>query len=207
MLYYEDKAKEDGFSLIIGVDEVGRGPLAGPVVACAASLKKRRFKSYIDDSKKLTSAQREVAFLEILNNSLIGIGIVNEKIIDRINILNATKLAMKEAVVSLLESLAKKNNHKIMVLVDGNVFLDLPYRIKSIIKGDSKSKSIAAASIIAKVVRDRIMSVYDKAYPEYNFAEHKGYGTEDHFRAIDKFGPCSIHRMTFNPLNKSTNNE
>jgi ribonuclease HII len=206
VLYYEKRAKHNGFSFVIGVDEVGRGPLAGPVVAAAVRLNNTKFKNRIDDSKKLTSHQRETAFKEIFQKAIVGIGIINESVIDNVNILNATKLAMENAVANLIYLSKKKiNKNKIMILVDGNLSLKVPFRLRSIIKGDSKSLSIASASIVAKVIRDRIMSIYDKVYPKYNFSGHKGYGTEAHFEAIKKHGPCLIHRRSFYPMrNKRT---
>lgn len=203
MLYYEKKAKSKGFSLIIGVDEAGRGPLAGPVVAAAVKLKKTKFNNYIDDSKRLSPLERENAFIEIIQKAHVGIGIMNESVIDIINIRNATKLAMERAVGRLLYSTKKIiNKNTTIVLVDGNLSLNLPFRLKNIIRGDSKSLSIACASIIAKVTRDRIMSIYDKIYPNYRFRDHKGYGTLTHFRAIRKHGSCLIHRMSFAPMKR-----
>ena len=129
----------------------------------------------------------------------MGLGILNEAVIDEVNILNATKLAMSQAVANLIYAYRTRiNKNKVMVLVDGDICLDLPYRQKSIIRGDSKSMSIASASIVAKVMRDRIMSIYDCVYPEYKFIQHKGYGTSGHFRAIKEHGPCPIHRRSFN---------
>jgi ribonuclease HII len=204
VLYYEKKAKDKGFSFVIGVDEVGRGPLAGPVVAAAVRLNHTKFRNRIDDSKKLTSHQRETAFKEIFQKAAVGIGIISESVIDTVNILNATKLAMENAVASLIYLSKKKiNKNKVMILVDGNISLKVPFRLKNIIKGDAKSLSIASASIVAKVIRDRIMSIYDKVYPKYNFVKHKGYGTQAHFRAIKKHGPCLIHRRSFRPINGS----
>lgn len=202
MLYHEKKAQDKDFSFIIGVDEAGRGPLAGPVVAAAVKLNKTRFNSHIDDSKKLTRLKRERAFAEIYQNGFVGIGIISESIIDKINILNATKLAMKSAVNNLICSSHKRiNKNRIIVLLDGIISLDLPFEIKGIVRGDSKSLSIASASIIAKVVRDGIMSIYDNLYPQYNFKDNKGYGTRKHFQAIKEYGSCEIHRMSFYPLN------
>lgn len=198
MLYYERKFKKKGFKVIIGIDEAGRGPLAGPVVAAAVYLKTNRFKNRIDDSKKLTPAQRESAFSEIVAKSIFGIGIVSEKIIDRINILQATYLAMESAVGQLIEKFNSLKLEETHILVDGKgVKLKLNFPVTSVTRGDSKSKSIAAASILAKVTRDRIMSAYDKVYPEYGFLEHKGYPTLDHRIALGKFGPSLIHRRTF----------
>ncbi len=202
-VYYERKLKKKGFNLIIGVDEAGRGPLAGPVVACAVSLKSCRFKNRIDDSKKLTPKQREKAFPEIIRNCVFGIGIVSEKVIDRLNILEATRMAMKQAVESLIAKLKNSGrNKRIHLLIDGDMALNIDVAFTPIIKGDSKSKSIASASILAKVIRDRIMFIYDKFYPEYKFNQHKGYPTRIHKLALRKFGPSIIHRTSFKPCLK-----
>ncbi len=204
MLYYERKLKSKGFNLIIGVDEAGRGPLAGPVVACAVSLKSNRFKNRIDDSKKLTPRQRETAFAEIVRKCVFGIGIVGEKIIDRVNILEATRMAMKQAIESLIAKLKDSGRDKrIHVLIDGDMGLDIDIAFTPIIKGDSKSRSIASASILAKVIRDRIMLMYDKLYPQYKFSRHKGYPTRTHKLALRKFGPSIIHRASFKPCLKN----
>ena len=197
MLYYERKLKKQGYNFIIGVDEAGRGPLAGPVVAAAAALNTYSFKNRIDDSKKLTPEARERAFLEIIDKSVFGVGIVNEKIIDRINILQATRIAMQEAVSSLIDKLTSPKNKSIHIIVDGNITLDTGFPYTKIIKGDAKSKSIACASILAKVTRDRIMRSYDKMYPGYGFIKHKGYPTKEHRDILKKFGPCLIHRKSF----------
>jgi ribonuclease HII len=197
VLYYERKFKRKGYDCIIGVDEAGRGPLAGPVVAAAVTLKKRRFKNRIDDSKRLTARQRECAFLEIIDNSVFGIGVINEKVIDRLNILVATRVAMEHAIFNLLGKIRQKGNKRIHIIVDGNVGLKLDLPVTHIIKGDSRSKSIASASILAKVTRDRIMACYDKVYPQYGFCRHKGYGTPGHRVALKKYGPSIIHRTSF----------
>lgn len=197
MLYYERKLKKRGFDLIIGVDEAGRGPLAGPVVAAAAVLKTFRFKNRIDDSKKLTSLSRERAFCEITQKSIFGIGIVSENVIDRINIHEATKLAMKEAINSLIDRLEAQAKSRIHIIVDGNISLGVVFPCTSIVKGDAKSKSIASASILAKVTRDRIMNFCDKLYPEYGLAKHKGYPTKEHRAALKRLGPARIHRKSF----------
>lgn len=198
MLYYENKFLRQGFETIIGVDEAGRGPLAGPVVAAAVNLKKKQFQARIDDSKKLTPCQREKAYPEIINNSNFGLGIVSESVIDRINILNATRLAMQQALQDLFSKLeAGVNKDKIQIIVDGNMRLDTKFPCMDIVRGDGKSLSIAAASILAKVTRDRLMLEYDKVYPEYGFLRHKGYGTAEHIRAIRKLGLSKIHRRTF----------
>ena len=197
MLYYERKLKKQGFDLIIGVDEAGRGPLAGPVVAAAVTLQTLRFKNRIDDSKKLTPQQREKAFLEISEKAVFGLGVISEKIIDRLNILVATRLAMEKAITELLEKRDYQNTKRIHLLVDGNMGLESKLPTTYIIKGDCKSKSIACASIVAKVTRDRLMSLYDQKFPQYGFLRHKGYPTLAHRQAIKRFGPSSIHRNTF----------
>jgi len=198
MLYYENKLKSEGFNFIVGIDEAGRGPLAGPVVASAVVLLEDNFENRIDDSKKLSSLQRDKAYSEIIQKTIFGVGIVSEKVIDHINILQATRLAMKEAALQLLGKLDPSTNKNIHLMIDGAIKLDLDLPSLSIIKGDSKSKSIASASILAKVTRDRIMDDYDKVYPNYGFIEHKGYATKKHKLAVKKFGPCQIHRTTFN---------
>ncbi|MFA5145442.1 MAG: ribonuclease HII [Candidatus Omnitrophota bacterium] len=197
MLYYEKKLKKKGFDLIIGVDEAGRGPLAGPVVAAAVALNTYLFKNRIDDSKKLTSLSREKAFPEIIDKSEFGVGVVNEKVIDRVNILEATRIAMRQAIASLLGKLSPSKTRRIHVIVDGNLTLDISLPYTSIIKGDGKSKSIACASILAKVIRDRIMKAYDKLYPEYGFIRHKGYPTNMHRAVLKRIGPSLIHRKSF----------
>lgn len=193
MLYYERKFRRSGFSLIAGVDEAGRGPLAGPVVSAAVILKSKRFENRIDDSKVLTALQRENAYKEITAKAYIGIGIVDEKVIDGINILEATRLSMQKAIAQL-------SPQPDFVLVDGNVPLPITIPFKNIIDGDSLSLSIACASIAAKVSRDRIMSGYHKRWPEYNFLAHKGYGTKEHLEILRALGPSPIHRLSFAPL-------
>ncbi|MEW6101001.1 MAG: ribonuclease HII [Candidatus Omnitrophota bacterium] len=197
MLYYERKLKKKGFNIIIGVDEAGRGPLAGPVVAAAVALRKYNFKNRIDDSKKLSATLREKAFSEIIQNSSFGLGIVNERVIDEINILRATRVAMEQAISFLLAKLKNSGKRRLHIIVDGDVRLNacLPYT--NIIRGDSRSKSIASASILAKVMRDRIMNLYDRVYPVYGFIRHKGYPTKEHRKALKRFGPCLIHRKSF----------
>jgi len=197
VLYYERKLKAKGYDCVIGVDEAGRGPLAGPVVAAAVALKTYRFFNRIDDSKKLKPQSREKAFPEIIKKSIFGIGIVSEETIDRINILQATRLAMHQAIASLVKKLPARECGRIHIIVDGNMALDTAFPCLGIIKGDAKSKSIAAASIIAKVTRDRIMVACDKLYPGYGFAIHKGYPTEAHREALTRLGPSRIHRKSF----------
>jgi len=197
VFYYERKLKKRGYNLIIGVDEVGWGLLAGPVVAAAVALKTNRFKNRIDDSKKLTASSREKAFREIIKKSVFGIGIVNERIIDRVNILEASRIAMEQAIASLIEKLKSSKNNRIYIIVDGNVNLKISFPYTKIKKGDSKSKSIASASILAKVSRDHIMLLYDRIYPQYGFQRHKGYPTREHRGILKRLGPSLIHRKSF----------
>jgi ribonuclease HII len=178
---------------IAGVDEAGRGPLAGPVVAAAVIFPKEFIIDGVDDSKKLSARKREELFILISQHAMsIGVGIINHDVIDRINILQATLLAMRKA----LENLAVKPDY---VLVDGNSFNHDTLRFQNIIGGDAKSFTIAAASIIAKVTRDRLMCELDICFPQYGFARHKGYGTPQHIEAIRTFGICEIHRKSFHP--------
>ncbi len=185
-----------GLSFVSGIDEAGRGPLAGPVVAAAVILPKDIFIDGVNDSKKLTPKKRNLLFEEIKQSAVsYGIGIVESKTIDEINILQATFFAMKKA----LEQLSVTPD---LLLIDGNHKIpDLKYNQQAIVSGDAKSACIACASILAKVTRDNMMLEYAKQYPQYNFEKHKGYGTKAHIEAIVKFGPCPIHRMTFAPLN------
>lgn len=180
----------NGADLSCGIDEAGRGPLAGPVVAGAVIVKKRRFKNRIDDSKCLTPKEREEAFKEIKKKCLIGLGIVDNKVIDRINIFQATRLAMKKALDSL-----KIKPH--FLLVDGNMKLGIPISTRYITGGDGKCLSIACASIVAKVTRDAIMNTYHKRFPVYGFKFNKGYPTKTHRKALTQFGPSPIHRRSF----------
>ena len=176
---------------ICGIDEAGRGPLAGPVVAGACILPMQTDIFYLNDSKKLNKKKREQLFREIQEKSLaFGVGIVSPERIDEINILQATYEAMRQAVkqMELMPDL---------LLVDAVTIPDINVEQVGIIKGDEKSVSIAAASILAKVTRDRLMVQYDQAYPEYGFASHKGYGSAAHIAALKKYGPCPIHRRTF----------
>jgi len=191
MTEYESQCYEKGYKLIAGVDEVGRGPLAGPVVAAAVILGEGVIIPGVNDSKKLSEAKREFLYDEIKSKALCcSIGIVDEKIIDEVNILNATYLAMKKA----LEGLSERPEY---ILLDAVTLKDINIPQKSIIKGDSLSLSIAAASIIAKVERDRIVSDYDKIYPNFSFSKHKGYGTREHIECIKKYGLLPIHRKSF----------
>jgi ribonuclease HII len=197
VLRYENKLRKRGFDLIIGVDEAGRGPLAGPVVAAAVLLKDFNFINRIDDSKKLSPAKRKNAFFEIKNKSLYAIAAVNHKQIDRMNILQATILAMQKAISGVTGQLSPAELKRAFILIDGNMRfkLNLPYQ--SIIKGDAKSLSIAASSILAKVRRDRLMEKYHKLYPQYAFDRHKGYPTLEHRKILKEIGASAIHRKSF----------
>lgn len=186
-----------GVNPVIGIDEAGRGPLAGPVVASAVILLSYEFQHPIADSKKLSSLQRESAFHEITQKAVIGVGIINEQVIDRVNVLQATYLAMHQALRHLAyQRPAALSGH---LLIDGNGYRpdDGGFSYQTIVDGDANVLSIACASIIAKVVRDRLMAVYDKIYPHYGLAGHKGYPTKAHREAVQKYGSSPIHRMTF----------
>jgi ribonuclease HII len=198
MLKLERRLREKGFSLVVGVDEAGRGPLAGPVVAAAVALKKVNFQNRIFDSKQLTSLQREKAFSEIINNSVFGISCVSGKVIDRINILKATSLAMRRAVKSLIKKIGPVNPAAVHIIVDGNMDPGFTFACTPVVKGDAKSQSIAAASILAKVTRDRIMLKLDEFYPGYGFKKHKGYPTREHYACIRRLGVSFAHRKSFN---------
>jgi ribonuclease HII len=182
-----------GFDRVAGVDEAGRGPLAGPVVAAAVIFPKELFLAGVNDSKKLSAGKREILFTMISEKALsVGVGIVEHEIIDRMNILQATILAMRKA----LDALSVSPEY---ALIDGNSFKHETLRFQNIIDGDAKSFTIAAASIIAKVTRDRMMCDLDTRFPQYGFAQHKGYGTRQHIDALRKYGPCEIHRKSFHP--------
>jgi len=189
-LNFEKIAWNKGFNIIAGIDEAGRGPLAGPVVAGAVILKTTDFNERIDDSKKLTAKQRGRAFGELIQKSIYAVGLVDNYTIDKINIANATILAMKRALFNLL---VKPD----FILIDGILKIGVDTPCEYIKSGDAKSLSIAAASIIAKVTRDNIMFGYHEKYPKYDFASHKGYGTHKHIYIIHKKGPCAIHRKSF----------
>lgn len=180
---------------IAGIDEVGRGPFAGPVMAAAVVLPADARILHINDSKKLSPKRREELFEEIQREALgIGIGKVEAERIDEINILQATYEAMREAVEQLEREMGKPPG---LLLVDAVTIPEIPIRQVALIKGDARSQSIAAASIIAKVTRDRLMVEYDRMYPGYHFSSHKGYGTAAHIAALKKLGPCPIHRRSF----------
>lgn len=196
MSEFEDKFSE---YIIAGIDEAGRGPLAGPVVAACVVLDKENEILYLNDSKKLSEKRRESLYIEIMDKSLAyGIGAVDEKIIDDINILEATHIAMKEAYENANKMYFEKYKSNInMLFVDALKIKNIDIKQVSIVHGDALSKSIAAASILAKVTRDRIMIEYGKLYNEYGFAKHKGYGTKQHMEILKKIGPCDIHRKSF----------
>ncbi len=196
LLKFERQVWEEGYDHVAGIDEAGRGPLAGPVVAAACILPKEYlFACGIDDSKKLTSVQRATLFEQITNDPQIiyAVGIVKHDIIDQINILMATQLAMKEA----LDNLSVKAQY---LLVDGLRLYYNKVPCKKIIKGDRRSLSIATASIIAKETRDRLMKEHHIQWPQYAFDTNKGYGTKKHCDAIKEHGPCPIHRRSFAPI-------
>jgi ribonuclease HII len=232
----EKKLSKQGYRIIIGVDEAGRGPLAGPVVAAAVLLRNFEFRppaggsnfesnindkifndkelNLVRDSKTLSAKQREECFQFLTHHPQIkwGVGMVSEKTIDRINILQATFVAMRKAVAALTRNLKlETRNSKLffnvsrqIILVDGNKIIpNLKIEQRAIVKGDKKVKSISAASIIAKVTRDCLMRKMDKKYPKYGFAKHKGYGTKIHLQNLKKYGPSSIHRLSFHPIKKA----
>ena len=191
----EKNLKQRQYSLIAGVDEAGRGPLAGPVVAAAVIFPDGYRNKEIQDSKKLTGLKREQLFIEIKNTAIsYATGIVGWREIDKMGILDATKLAMRRAVMKL-------DPKPDFILTDAVAINVTGIPQQAIIHGDAIVFSIAAASIIAKVSRDKLMLKYDKKYPKYSFGDHMGYGTEIHLKAIEKHGACPIHRITFSPLN------
>lgn len=198
MLEYENNLYKEGVTLIAGVDEVGRGPLIGPVVACACILPVNFYHKDIKDSKKLSEKKREEMYKIIKENAIsIGLGIVSEKVIDELNIYEATKIAMKEAIKNL-------NITPEHVLIDA-MKLELNIPSTSIIKGDTKSESIAAASIIAKVTRDHMLDEMDKEYPMYDLKNNNGYGTKKHLEALKTHGPCKYHRVSYSPVRNALN--
>jgi ribonuclease HII len=228
----EKRLLKKGYGFVIGIDEAGRGPLAGPVVAVATTVRKSQFlnpnfqtnskfkipnSKFIDlirDSKMLSAKQREGLFDFIQEHFYVGVGICDHETIDRMNILEATYLAMKKAVSDLVSGIKynvsgidKKymiHNTKYIILIDGNRPIpNFSAEQKAVPNGDKYIKSISAASIIAKVTRDRIMLEMHKKYPKYYFHKHKGYGTKLHFEMLEKYGPCKIHRRSFNPVGKS----
>ena len=193
MLAYEKELYTQGIQLIAGVDEVGRGPLAGPVVAAAVILPKACKIPGLNDSKKIPKSKHKEIYEAVLQNAIaIGIGIKDNQVIDQVNIYEATKLAMREAIGQL----EPQPQH---LLIDA-MRLDLPISQTSIIKGDANSLSIAAASIVAKVTRDQMMEEFDRKYPGYDFAQNAGYGTAKHLAGLDQLGVTPIHRRSFEPI-------
>ncbi len=189
---FEKAAVNSGFSCICGVDEAGRGPLAGPVCAAAVILPEGAVIEGLDDSKKLTEKKRERLY-DIIKQTAVAYSVAYGTLeeIETVNILEATYLAMNRAIEGL-------NVKPDFALIDGNrVPRGIKIPCETIVKGDSKSMSVAAASVLAKVTRDRLMLEYDKKYPEYNFKKHKGYGTKEHTELIKQYGPCEIHRLSF----------
>ncbi|NJD91775.1 MAG: ribonuclease HII [Geobacter sp.] len=191
MLGFEKLASRQGYGVVAGIDEAGRGPLAGPVVAAAVILPEGCLLAGVTDSKKLTESKRNLLFDVIMDKAVsVGVGFSDSQTVDRINILQATLRAMEAAVMKLSPA-------PDCLLIDGISPTALPIHQRTIKKGDSLSLSIAAASIIAKVTRDRLMEAFDKEYPGYGFASHKGYGAASHLEAIKRLGPSPIHRLTF----------
>jgi len=192
-LFYEMRFRRHHTGLVCGVDEAGRGPLAGPVVAAAVILNSNNIPEGLDDSKVLSEVKRETLYESIWDNCYVGVGISEPEEIERANILGASLIAMRRAVMAL----SVKPAH---ALIDGNKQADLPCSSEAIIKGDSKSLSIAAASIVAKVTRDRLMVEAHSRFPSYGFKGHKGYPTVAHRAILDDCTGCSVHRMSFSPL-------
>nr|WP_173916498.1 ribonuclease HII [Halobacillus sp. Marseille-Q1614] len=192
MKNYENAAKASGKTIIAGIDEAGRGPLAGPVVAAAAVLPDHFYLEGLMDSKLLSQQKREEFYEYIINEAEVGVGVVSNEDIDRVNIYQAAKLAMQKAV----DQLSTKPDH---LLIDAMI-LDVSCSQQSIVKGDQKSVSIAAASIVAKVTRDRMMREIGDEYPHYGFSSNQGYGTKHHLDALEKYGPTPHHRKSFSPV-------
>lgn len=194
---FEQEARRCGYRRIAGIDEAGRGPLAGPVVAAAVILPVHVRLVGVDDSKQLSEAERERLYPAILEKAVgVGIGVADAGEIDTLNILEATRLAMRRAI----ENVAPPPDY---LLTDAVILPEVRIPLRPIIKGDALSLSIAAASIIAKVTRDRLMATYHELFPQYNFLSHKGYGTAEHLQMLAQFGPCSIHRRTFAPVREA----
>ena len=193
MLRYEKELYKAGYQAIAGIDEVGRGPLAGPVVAAAVILPPGCKIKGLNDSKKIPKKKHQEIYQTVMNKALaVGVGLIDNEIIDQVNIYEATKLAMKEALSVL--------SHKPDYLLIDAMKLDVDIPQESIIKGDANSQSIAAASIVAKVTRDKLMADYDKEYPGYDFAQNAGYGTKSHLQGLERHGVTPIHRKTFEPI-------
>jgi ribonuclease HII len=191
---FECEAWTRGFRLVAGVDEAGRGPLAGPVVAAAVVLPRRCRLEGLRDSKLLNERQRERLYTQLLSVAVdIGVGVVEAEVIDALNILEATRLAMVQAVRHLVPA-------PDYLLLDAVVLAGVTAEQRAVIKGDRLCRSIAAASVVAKVVRDRLMARAHLRYPQYGFLAHKGYGTAEHLRQLRRFGPCALHRRSFAPV-------
>jgi len=198
MLAYEKELYAQGIQLIAGVDEVGRGPLAGPVVAAAVILPENCKIPGLNDSKKIPKSKHQAIYQAVLDQALsVGVGVKDNQVIDQVNIYEATKLAMLEAI----QELDQQPQH---LLIDA-MKLDLPISQTSIIKGDANSLSIAAASIVAKVTRDQMMAAYDQEYPGYDFGQNSGYGTTKHLEGLEKHGVTPIHRRSFEPIKSMIN--
>jgi ribonuclease HII len=196
---FEKLAHLEGYKQIAGIDEAGRGPLAGPVVAAAVIFPPDYRNAEIKDSKKLSARKREELYDIIVSEAIaVGVGVADAEIIDRVNILQATFLAMREAVLEL-------STPPDFLLIDGLHCISMQIPQKPLVKGDNRSVSIAAASIIAKVSRDRIMEMYHRQFPQYNFLQNKGYGTKEHCTALKQFGICKIHRKSFHVKNLDLN--
>lgn len=197
---YEYELQKQGIKYIAGVDEAGRGPLAGPVIAAAVILPLGCFIEKLNDSKKLSPVSREQVYKEVMDKAIaVNRSFIDEKIIDRINIYQASMNAMYNAIYGL-------STRPEEVLIDAMPLDDLDIPHLSIVKGDAKSAAIAAASIVAKVERDHLMDEYDKEYPVYGFAKHKGYGTKEHIKALNEYGPCPLHRRSFEPIKSMCKN-
>jgi ribonuclease HII len=190
---HERRALKNGAACVAGIDEAGRGPLAGPVVAAAVILDPKRLPKGVRDSKQLPPERREELYAIIIERAEVGLGVVEVDEIDRINILNATFLAMVKAIDGLRRAPA-------LALIDGHIAPKLSCAAQCIVDGDAKSLSVAAASIIAKVTRDRMMMALHTAFPYYGFASHKGYSTPEHYDALRRYGPCLHHRRSFAPV-------
>lgn len=191
LLPIEAEARAAGYRCIVGLDEAGRGPLAGPVVAAAVSLPPEATITGLHDSKRLTPQQRVTVYERILRQAAAyGIGLVSPQQIDRYNILRATQEAMLRAVLQLATP-------PDLLLIDGTQTIPLPMAQRTLIRGDARCASIAAASVLAKVTRDRLMSAYAQRYPQFGFERHKGYPTREHYRRLQRYGPCAIHRLSF----------
>ena len=200
LIGFEQGLWAEGFENIIGVDEVGRGPLAGPVVTAAVVLPRDFDLIGVDDSKKVTEKRRKELYPKIMEQAgSYAFGMADYDRIDEINILNATKEAMKSAVSQVMEDLKAKGiaTDNDLLLVDAVEIKGLDIKQKDLIKGDATSMSIAAASILAKVKRDTMMEEFDQVYPGYDFAKNKGYGTKNHYKGLEELGPCPIHRISF----------